>query len=425
MASKRSPPAAEGGAGRVQAEASVLREDARLLALERYDILDTPEEEAFDRVTRLAQTIFRTPMVTVTLIDGHRQWFKSRRGMTLRETPRAHAFCNETIKRAAPLVVRNALKDETFADNPLVTGAPGIQFYAGAPLVTPDGHPIGTLCVMDRMPRSFDDDELAILVDLAGIVVDELELRRLATVDVLTGALSRRAFRNEAGRTLHLARRHGHEFSLVVFDLDNFKAVNRAHGHAGGDVVLARSVAACGALLRASDVMGRLGGEEFAIALPHTGAEAALGVAERLREAIAAEAHPTNGAAVSVTASFGVASYIQGAADIDALLREATSALYRAKAEGRDRCAAAQRGDDGVDAPARRRVLKGGRILFNRRTSAVDCTIRSLSATGAGLDVSSPAGLPETFELSIEADRIMRNCRIVSLSDRRIEVEFG
>jgi diguanylate cyclase (GGDEF)-like protein len=400
-------------------------EAARLAALDRYDVLDTPAEEAFDRVTRLAARIFRTPMASVTLIDGHRQWFKSRQGHETDETAREPAFCSLTLRRGEPVVVPDASVDPVFADNPFVTGEPHVRFYAGAPLKTADGHVLGALCVVDRVARAdFGASETAMLADLAEIVMDELELRRLASVDALTGALSRRAFRDEGRRALHLAARHEHPLSLIAIDLDHFKGVNDAHGHAVGDAVLKRSVAACLGQLRTSDVLGRLGGEEFAALLPHAGAAAALDVAERLRQAIGAELYGSGGGVFRVSASLGVVTRTRGVTDIDALLREADAALYMAKAQGRDRCVPARPMEPAPEA-ARRRVLKGGRILFNRRMASRDCTIRSLGDLGAGLEVSSALGLPDTFELSIEADAVVRPCRVVGVSDRRLEVEFA
>jgi len=398
-------------------------EDERLAALAHYDVLDTPSEEAFDRVTRLAAKIFNVPMAIVSLIDGHRQWFKSRRGLHLQETPKGDAFCNVTVREGAPLVIPDASADPRFAKNPLVLGEPHIRFYAGAPLRTPEGHVIGTLCVLDREGRSFDAEQVAILVDLAQIVMEGLELRLLANTDALTGALSRRAFRDEATRALHLAARHRNEISLIVLDLDRFKQVNDTFGHAVGDAVLVRSVAACLGQLRKSDVIGRLGGEEFAVLLPQTGGRAALDVAERLRLAIAAETQPTPEGELKVTASLGVVAAEPGATDIDLLLREADAAVYRAKAEGRDRCVVGR--STTREKPGRRRVFKGGRILFNKRASTMDCTVRSLSPTGAGLDVSSALGLPERFDLAIEADQVIRPCRIVDIAGGHVEVEFA
>ncbi|WP_020180626.1 sensor domain-containing diguanylate cyclase [Methylopila sp. M107] len=399
-------------------------EAARLIALDGYDILDTPKEEAFDRVTRLTKRIFDVPIVMVALLDGHRQWFKSAVGVAASETGRDWAFCNIPIAQNAPLVVPDALADPRFVDNPFVTGEPGIRFYAGAPLRSPQGHVLGTLCVVDRRPRSFDREQVESLCDLAQIIADELELRRLASTDALTGVSSRRAFCESAARTLRLAARYGHELSLVAIDFDHFKRVNDAHGHAVGDEVLVRSIAACLRQLRKTDVIGRLGGEEFAALLPHTGAGAALDVAERLRAAVAAETYGSPEGAFSVTASFGLTTSARGAVDVEALLAEADVALYRAKIEGRNRCVVAR--PQWTPQPAtHRRVLKGGQILFDSRTRSCACTVRSLSDEGAGIDVMSSKGLPDTFELAIDADEEVRACTVLRKTERRIEVAFS
>lgn len=153
-------------------------ETARLDALERFCILDTPPEPAFDRVTRLVCAIFKTPMANITLIDAHRQWFKSRIGMDDSETDREHAMCYAAIRTQAMMVVPDTRLDPRFKDNPFVTGAPHVRFYAGAPLTMPDGAIIGTLCCFDMAPRAtFGAAEAAILTDLAAIVADEVARR--------------------------------------------------------------------------------------------------------------------------------------------------------------------------------------------------------------------------------------------------------
>ena len=215
------------------AQARACSEQDRLAALDQYDVLDTPPEEAFDRVTRLVRSIFGVSMSTVTLIDGHRQWFKSQQGMENSESERGPALCNVAIHHSRPLVVPDTLLDKRFVDNPFVTGVPFIRFYAGVQLRSPEGHAIGTLCAMHDQPRTFDDTQVAILADLAKTVTSELELRTVATRDALTGALSRRALREEFSRAISLARRHRFELACIFFDLDHFKNINDTHGRHG------------------------------------------------------------------------------------------------------------------------------------------------------------------------------------------------
>jgi PAS domain S-box-containing protein/diguanylate cyclase (GGDEF)-like protein len=155
-----------------------LDEDARLRALRQLDILDTDPEEAFDRIARLAAFAFDVPIVLISLVDEERQWFKSHHGLAACETPRSVSFCAHAVLGKCMLVVEDALDDERFLDNPLVTGAPNIRFYAGSPLRLGDGQVVGTLCLIDAKPREFDDAQGAMLAEFAQLVERELELRR-------------------------------------------------------------------------------------------------------------------------------------------------------------------------------------------------------------------------------------------------------
>lgn len=180
-------------------------EAVRLLDLARYHILDTQAEEAFDRITRLAAQVLRVPVAVLNFVDENRQWGKAMVGLESSEAPREHSFCAWTILEDGPFVVHNAPADPRFRDNPMVTGAPHIHLYAGAPLTTPAGQRIGTLCVTDDQPRTLDAQDLQALQDLAALAMTELELR--AHVHVLTGHLSgREAYEAELRQTLEHAR---------------------------------------------------------------------------------------------------------------------------------------------------------------------------------------------------------------------------
>jgi len=154
-------------------------EEARLAALQALEVLDTPPEARFDRVTRIARDLFDVPIALVSLVDSDRQWFKSCQGLDATETPRSISFCGHAILGDDIFCVPDALEDPRFADNPLVTGPPEIRFYAGAPLKLENGRRVGTLCIIDRRPRSLDAVQRRHLRDLADWVQDELQLHAL------------------------------------------------------------------------------------------------------------------------------------------------------------------------------------------------------------------------------------------------------
>ena len=153
-------------------------EAKRLKVLWQYDVLDTVPEELFDDLTELAGRICEAPIALISLVDEKRQWFKSRVGTTLSETSRDISFCAHAIAQSDLFIVPDALLDERFAHSPLVTTDPKIRFYAGAPLITPDGHALGTLCVIDKVPRELRLEQKQALRILARHVVSQLELRR-------------------------------------------------------------------------------------------------------------------------------------------------------------------------------------------------------------------------------------------------------
>lgn len=223
----------------------------RLAALRALNVLDTPPEARFDRLTRLAAHLFDCPIALVSLVDSERQWFKSCVGLDASETPRDISFCGHAIHHGTALVVPNALDDPRFADNPLVTAPPAIRFYAGQPLHSPEGQRIGTLCVIDRQPHTPSATQLAALADLASIVENELgqlELRHaLATSAACEAALDRHT------RTLDTILRLTPD-AFVAFDEHGVRTYgNRALASlVGGHIAACNNYAAFDAALAAA-----------------------------------------------------------------------------------------------------------------------------------------------------------------------------
>ena len=178
-------------------------EAARVAALDRYAILDTEPEQSFDDLVILAAHVCKTPMASLTLVDDHRQWFKSIVGVQVRETPREISFCAHAIEQSGLFIIPDTLQDPRFKDNPLVTGEPHARFYAGAPLVNDDGFALGTLCVVDRQPRQLEDEQKMALTSLSHLAMRQIELRM--NLQMLKDALNDRT-REEHARELELKR---------------------------------------------------------------------------------------------------------------------------------------------------------------------------------------------------------------------------
>ncbi|MDT9000976.1 sensor domain-containing diguanylate cyclase [Paucibacter sp. APW11] len=314
-------------------------EAQRLQALQALHLLDTEAEERFDRFTRLAKRLFGVAVVSVTLVDAHRQWAKSIQGIELRELPRRVSFCGHAILSDALLLVPDARLDERFADNPLVTGEPFIRFYAGQPLRAPNGQRIGTLCLIDRDARAFGDEDQALLKDLALMVEHEIALLQLATVDELTGLSNRRGFEALARHALSLCGRQQRPATLLFFDLNRFKAINDQFGHAAGDQALVAFAGLLRKTFRESDVVARLGGDEFAVLLSNAPQTELAGALQRLRDAVQGfnSAQPAGG--WQLLYSVGSAAFDPARhANAQELLNEADRLMYEDKlSAGRER----------------------------------------------------------------------------------------
>ncbi len=262
-------------------------EDQRLRDLERYGILEADSDEHFDRILDLTAAIFQTPIVAISLVEADRQWFLARRGLEVRETPREMAFCAHAIVHDEVMVVSDARADERFRSNPLVFADPHIRFYAGAPLQTPEGHNLGTLCVIDREPRDLSPEQRELLHRLAQLAMRELELRRLAHLCPITGLPTRHTFLSIGEREFVRARRGQRPLSLLLFDVDNLRLINNRWGHAAGDRVLTDVVQLARTFLQEQDFAARLGDGEFALLLVGVERDPAMALADGLRSAVA------------------------------------------------------------------------------------------------------------------------------------------
>ncbi|MBU2676628.1 MAG: GAF domain-containing protein [Gammaproteobacteria bacterium] len=189
-------------------------EDERIETLRSLNILDTPAHDRFDRYTRMSARMFDMPIALISLIDSDRQWFKSKVGLDAEETPRDVSFCGHAILGDGVFEVQNSRRDKRFRDNPLVLEQPHVTFYAGAPLEAPNGHKLGTLCLIDRVPRRLSDEEKIMLKNLADMVVREM----VHYVDTETGLDNRNAVLDAGARCFEL-KPEERQFSLLLFDL--------------------------------------------------------------------------------------------------------------------------------------------------------------------------------------------------------------
>ena len=343
-------------------------EAARLEALRRYQILDTLPQPAYDDLTHIAAGICSAPISLVSLVDSDRAWFKSKYGIDASETSRDIFFCSHAILQPELFVIPDAADDRRFYTNPLVTDEPKIRFYAGAPLITPQGFALGTLCVIDRVARTLTENQQNALSALSRQVVTQLELRRnvaalervvaemnryqrslqeyqkkleetnvqltnSSMTDGLTGCHNRRAFQMRLADERERALRYKTPLSLLMIDVDHFKQFNDTFGHVAGDEVLAKVADTMSKALRTNDYVARYGGEEFALILPNTGTEGAYVVAERVRKSF----EKAQWGHRRITVSIGISTLVSSTLSCEELVTIADKRLYRAKRMGRNR----------------------------------------------------------------------------------------
>lgn len=335
-------------------------EPMRLQALRNMNIVDTPLEERFERITRMAQRLLDCKIAAVSLIEADRQWFKSIQGCTTTQTSRDVSFCGHAILQEEIFVVEDAREDPRFTNNPLVTGHPNVVFYAGCPVHAEDGSRVGMMCVNDSRPRQLAADEAQILCDLAGLVETELRSasasavqasliedvsteKRRGMIDELTRLWNRAGIMPMA-KALHTECANGAgAYALAMLDLDEFKPINDTLGHAAGDEVLRVAARRMLGVIRDSDVVGRLGGDEFLILLsPCASEDEAVGIVSRIIERLSSEPVKTPAGLATIKASAGVRRVEPGTTQsFDEVIEDGDRALYDSKGAGKNRASAA------------------------------------------------------------------------------------
>ncbi len=443
-------------------------EVGRLASLHRYSVLDSPPEVPFDKITQLVKTVLSVPIAAVSLIDADRQWFKSCVGIEVRETARDISFCTHTIKSRDPMVIGDATRDPKFAHNPLVLGPPYIASYAGAPLLTPEGYALGSLCAIDTVPRQFADWQIDVLKSFAALVVDEFELRRLSQTDSATGVLNRRALLVEAGRAVSHFSRSGFPSSIINFGIGDFGRGHNSHGAAAHDAIMRACAGLINEQSRPGDILARTGDNEFMLLLTGTNLEQATLAAERCRVALAALtfAHDPQ---QQIMTSFGIAALTSDCASPEKWLAAAEHARHAAEQEGGHgplmHATTPQEADDDVyvlqqadvihdgaeagghfDAEFERyknsveplsralwlrlrrsrhlKEAKTGRLAYGGLTPGmVNCEILELHETGMRVETSAKfSAVPELF--SLEFCGIYCRARTAKLDEGKIGLEF-
>lgn len=342
---------------------STIDDPQRLKAVRQLSLLDTPNEACFDRLTRLGAKLTGAPATFISLVDQHRDFYKSNFGFgeplaTARELD-GRTFCHYAIASQGPLVLDDVSQQTVYRHVPTVQSL-GVRAYVGIPLVSEDGQVVGSFCAIDFKPKQWTERDIEVLSDLARSTMREIELRRLiaesaatnlrlleemqkvnelnqrleelTTTDALTGVKNRRAFEHSLAQELALVDRRATPLSLLIADVDNFKRINDSHGHAAGDTALRTIATVLGTCARNVDMVARIGGEEFAVILPNTDQAEALIVAERMRCAVADEPWPHE----PLTISLGMATLLTQES-ASSLFARADNAMYLAKSGGRNR----------------------------------------------------------------------------------------
>ena len=333
-------------------------EDQKSEILQRYQILSEDQSSGPLCVADSIALALRAPFVIAALNRRYRQWYLCEHGLESYLAADLQTYFARMHLSQARFDVADIRGEEFFSSNTHGLHIPKFQSIAGVPLTDPNGKRFGTLCVADVKPRQLNETELNLLSSFGRLVSNDIcvrsaaryavrdlielehekcDLFELATIDPLTKALNRRAFMRFSERELARFKRDNGQLATLMLDIDHFKQVNDVHGHATGDKVLSKLVSIAAGVLRQEDLIGRLGGEEFAIVLVDSDANAATGVANRIRQSIKQVKFPSEAGPFNVSVSIGVSEPFYNEASINDAMERADAALYRAKRNGRDR----------------------------------------------------------------------------------------
>ncbi len=328
-------------------------EKQRQNAIDALNIIYSPAENRFDRITKLAKNIFNVPIALVSLVSREKQWFKSSQGLTASETSREISFCGHAILKNETFIIPNALEEAEFSDNPLVTDQPYIRFYAGHPIQF-DGHNIGTLCIIDRIPRNLTPAEIETLQSLAHWVENELkttalshaqnlslkekeEASRESMVDPLTKTWNRTGIEAVCQKEFSQTQNENTSCFFMLIGVDFFSEINDLYGHIYGDTVLKEIAQCIRSSCRSDDVIGRYEGDEFIVFSRDCSEETGINLAKEILFRINSEDIVNAEARFSRSVSIGATSaLVSKNLHLDHLIDLSDKALREAKISGRN-----------------------------------------------------------------------------------------
>ncbi len=333
-------------------------DDVRVVSLVKMKILDTPREADFDRIVRDTQRYFKTDIVLISLVDKDRQWFKARCGLDTQETSREISFCAHAIEHDEVFVVENAKTDERFCDNPMVTGAPNIEFYAGQPLKNAEGYKVGTLCLLSSKTRKLSADDKFMIEDLGRITEQLLENRRLGEaqrdlldslasnergrlIDTLSGLWNRNGFASLFSREVRRARRKRQSFAVGIVEIDRFKGIAGRLGAKARDEAIKLTAELLIENSRAGDTVTRRADGGFQFIASDVDPDFVAGLGRKILKVFRASAKlntPEGNCGFTVSVGIAVSPADDNSLTVsEDVLKTAEAALLRAKLAGGDR----------------------------------------------------------------------------------------